>query len=247
MGDVKVQGHIVGPPWGIATLPFQVNWPSHSWDTATCMSKFDFENPWSKSSHCDNKTHSGPINVLYIIIFKINKIKPNSSSEQQSLQVFMVTESHSSRSYSGSNFLVTHILFVSCQSILPFLSEIHFSKIWPWKSKVKVNWPWKSKPKVKSFSSYIISQYWLRSWLGPDSTKSLLPEPLETIMIKIYGMSSNFTGLRWVNSLWPTDAIWHQRSWSILVPQVPDGTKPLRLPEPMLIYHKWDPLALIPS
>ena len=42
-----------------------------------------------------------------------------------------------------------------------------------------------------------------------------------------------------VNSLWPSDTIWRQRSWSTLAQGnglLPDGTKPL--PEPMLTYHQ---------
>ena len=37
----------------------------------------------------------------------------------------------------GSNIQSTHILFVPCQSGIPFLSY-DFFKIWPWKSRVKV-------------------------------------------------------------------------------------------------------------
>ena len=41
------------------------------------------------------------------------------------------------KSQHGSNILSTHILFVPCQSVIPFL-RYNFFKIWPWKSKVKV-------------------------------------------------------------------------------------------------------------
>ena len=41
------------------------------------------------------------------------------------------------KSQHGSNILSTHILFISCQSVIPFL-RYDFCKIWPWKSKVKV-------------------------------------------------------------------------------------------------------------
>ena len=46
------------------------------------------------------------------------------------------------KSQSGCNMLSTRIPFVQCQSVLPFLRYTIF-KIWPWKSKVKVNWPWR--------------------------------------------------------------------------------------------------------
>ena len=44
---------------------------------------------------------------------------------------------------------------------------------------------------------------------------------------------------QWVNSLWPTDTIWRQRSVNIGSGNslLPDGTKPL--PEPMLTGHPW--------
>ena len=42
-----------------------------------------------------------------------------------------------SRSHGGSDFLSTHIPFIPCPSILPFLG-CGFFKIWPWKFKVKV-------------------------------------------------------------------------------------------------------------
>ena len=40
----------------------------------------------------------------------------------------------------------------------------------------------------------------------------------------------------------PCDAIWRRKIWSTLV-QMLDGTKPL--PEPILAYHQWGPLAFI--
>ena len=43
------------------------------------------------------------------------------------------------KSQRGCNILSTHILFIPCQSALPFL-RYSISKIWPWKSKVKVKW-----------------------------------------------------------------------------------------------------------
>ena len=45
------------------------------------------------------------------------------------------------KSQSGCNIQLTHIPFVPCQSALPFLRYSIF-KIWPSKSKVKVEWAW---------------------------------------------------------------------------------------------------------
>ena len=48
MGEVTVQSHNVGlTNYWLTSLSFHVNRPSHSWDTA--FSKFDFENPGSRS------------------------------------------------------------------------------------------------------------------------------------------------------------------------------------------------------
>ena len=48
MGEVKVQSHNMSlTSYRLKSLWFHVNWPSHSWDTA--FSKFDLENPRSRS------------------------------------------------------------------------------------------------------------------------------------------------------------------------------------------------------
>ena len=44
---------------------------------------------------------------------------------------------HSSKSQCRSSTLSNHILFIPCQSALPFLRYSIF-KVWPWKSRVKV-------------------------------------------------------------------------------------------------------------
>ena len=52
MGEVTVQSHNVGPTfYGLTSLSFHVNRPSHPWDTA--FSKYDLENPWSRSNDHD--------------------------------------------------------------------------------------------------------------------------------------------------------------------------------------------------
>ena len=48
MEEVNIESHNMGPTFcRLKSLPFHVNLPSHSWDTA--FSKFDLENPRSKS------------------------------------------------------------------------------------------------------------------------------------------------------------------------------------------------------
>ena len=52
MGEVTVQSHSVGlTSCRLTSLSFHVNWVSHSWDTA--FSKFDLENPGSRSNDHD--------------------------------------------------------------------------------------------------------------------------------------------------------------------------------------------------
>ena len=48
MGEGNVESHNMGPTfYRLTSLSFHVNWTSHSWDTA--FSKFDLENPRSRS------------------------------------------------------------------------------------------------------------------------------------------------------------------------------------------------------
>ena len=50
MGEITVESHNVGlTSYRFTSLSFHVNRPSHSWDTA--FSKFDLENPWSRSQN----------------------------------------------------------------------------------------------------------------------------------------------------------------------------------------------------
>ena len=63
------------------------------------------------------------------------------------------------KSQHGSNILSTHKPFIPCQSAIPFL-RYDFSKIWPWKSKVKVM----VEIKVESHKVGVTS-YWLTSLL----------------------------------------------------------------------------------
>ena len=57
-GEVTVQSHNVClASYWVASLSFYANRPSHSWDTA--FSKFDFENPGSRSNDHDVATDLG--------------------------------------------------------------------------------------------------------------------------------------------------------------------------------------------
>ena len=140
---VMVESPKVGETsYRITSLSFHVNLPSHSWDTA--FSKFDLENPRSRSwvrgklkattwvQHSIDSHPFHPMSICHPIpeiwLF-------------QNLTLKIQGQGHgwgeSSKSQSGCNFLSTHIPFVPCQSALPFLRYSIF-KIWPWKSKVKV-------------------------------------------------------------------------------------------------------------
>ena len=123
-------------------LSFQVSQPSHSWVTA--ISKFDLENPRSRSwkrwtlkvttwvqhsidSHpFDSISISHPIPEIWLFQNLTMKIQGQGHGWSQCW-----------KSQSGCKILSTHIPFVSCQSAIPFL-RYDFFKIWPWKSKVKV-------------------------------------------------------------------------------------------------------------
>ena len=147
MGEVKVKSHNVSlTSYGLTSLSFHVNRPSHSWDTA--ISKFDVENSRSRSwvrsklkvttwglhsvdSHPFRSMSFGhPIPELWLFENLTLKIKGQGHEW-----------GHTSKSQCGSNILSIHIPFVPCQLALPFLRYSIF-KIWPWKSKVKVKWPW---------------------------------------------------------------------------------------------------------
>ena len=147
MDEVKVESHKVGvTSYRLISLSFHVNRPSHSWDTA--FSKFDLENPRSRSwvtwtlkvitwvqhsidSHLFNSMSIGhPIPEIRLFKNLTLKIQGRGHGWGERW-----------KSQSGCNILSTHIPFVPCQSALPFLRYSIF-KIWPWKSEVKVKWSW---------------------------------------------------------------------------------------------------------
>ena len=143
MGEVKVWSHNVSLTfYQLTSFSFHVNRSSHSWDTT--FSKFDLENLRSRlwkrwtlkvttwvqhfiDSHPFRSMSIGhPIPEIQLFQNFTLKIQGQGHGWGQSL-----------KSQCESNILSTHILFVPCQSVIPFLRYIFF-KIWPWKSKVKV-------------------------------------------------------------------------------------------------------------
>ena len=81
----------------------------------------------------------------------------------QSLTLKIQGQGHSSRSQRRYTTLSIHILFVPCQSALPFLGYSYF-KIWHWKFKVKVRG--RSKFKVTTWVQHSVDSHPFRSmWI----------------------------------------------------------------------------------
>ena len=148
---IQGQGHGWGECWKshhgcnipsthIPFVPCQLD--PHTWDTA--FSKFDLENPRSRS------WVRWTLKVTTWVQHSIDSHTFNSMSIRhpipeiqlfQNLAMKIQGQGHGWgerwKSQSGCNILSTHIPFVPCQSGIPFLSY-DFFKIWPWKSRVKV-------------------------------------------------------------------------------------------------------------
>ena len=147
MGEGIVESHKGDvTSYRLTSFLFHVNRPSHSWDTA--FSKFDLENPRSRSwvrwtfnvtTWVQHSIESHPFNSMSIG-HPIPEIRLF-----QDLTLKIQGQGHGWgnrwKSQSGCNILSTYIPFVPCQSAIPFLSYSIF-KIWPLKSQVKVKWPW---------------------------------------------------------------------------------------------------------
>ena len=121
-----------------------LNPPLHPIPEIQLFSKFDLENPRSRSwkrwtlkvttwvqqsidSHPYHSMSIGhPIPEIRLFQNVTLKIQGQGHGWGQSW-----------KTQSGCNILSTHIPFVPCQSALPFL-RYSILKIWPWKSKVKV-------------------------------------------------------------------------------------------------------------
>ena len=139
MGEVKDKGQNVSlTSYRRTSLWFHVNWPSHSWNTA--FSKFDLENPRSRSQLKVTKKVYHPIDSYP---FRSMSIGPPIPGIQlfQNLTLKIQGQGHgwgqSLKSQHGSCIQSTHIPLVPCQLALLFLRYSIF-KVWPWKSKVKV-------------------------------------------------------------------------------------------------------------
>ena len=143
MDEVTVQSHNVGvTSYRLTSLSFHFDRPSHSWDTA--FSKFDLENQgsgsWLRSHFKVTMRVQHPIDshpfcsmsighpILELWLFQNLTLKIKGQGHGWG---------HSSKSQCGCSILSIHILFIPCQSTLPFLRYIIF-KFWPWKSRVKV-------------------------------------------------------------------------------------------------------------
>ena len=141
-----VESHKLGvASYRLTSLSFHVNRPSHSWDTA--FSKFDLENPRSRSwvrwtlkatTWVQHSIDTHPFDSMSIG----HPIPEIQSFQNLTLKIQGQGHGWGERwkSLSGYDILSTHTPFVSCQSTLPFLRYSIF-KIWPWKFKVKVKWP----------------------------------------------------------------------------------------------------------
>ena len=161
MGEVKVRSHTVSLTfYRLTSLSFQVNQPSHSWDTT--FSKFDRENPRSRSwkrwtlkvtSWVEDSIDSHPFRSMSIG-HPIHKIW------LKNLTLKIQGEGHGWgerwKSQHESNILSTHIPLIPCQSAIPFL-------IWLFKNlnlKIKGQGPgwgqsWKSQSGCNILSTHI--------------------------------------------------------------------------------------------
>ena len=129
MVEVKVESHKVGvTSYRLTFLSFNVNRLAHSWDTA--FSKFDLENPRSRSwvtwtlkvtTWVQHSIDSHPFNSMSIG-HPIPEIRLF-----QNLTLKIQGQGHGWgerwKSQSGCNILSTHILLVPCQSAIPFLIQ----------------------------------------------------------------------------------------------------------------------------
>ena len=146
MGEVKVWSHNLSLTFDrLTSLSFHVNQPSHSWDTT--FSKFDLENPRSRSwkrwklkvtTWVQHSADSNPFRSMSICppIPEIQHFQNLTLNFQEGQGQGHGWSGHS-KSQSGCNILSTYVLFVLCQSAIPFLRYSIFN-IWPWKFKVKV-------------------------------------------------------------------------------------------------------------
>ena len=111
-------------------LSLQVNWLSHSWDTA--ISIFYLENPRSRTSmRSQFKVTKWVSHHITPYPFGSMSIGPPIHEIQhfQNLTLKIQGQGHRSRSQSKYNTQSTHISFIPCRSGLPLLGYSYF-KIW---------------------------------------------------------------------------------------------------------------------
>ena len=147
MVEVYVESHNMGPTfYQLTSLSFQVNQPSHSWDTA--FSKFDLENPrsrsWVRRMLIVTTWVQHSIDSHLFSSMSIDQPIPE-IQHFQNLTLKIQGQGHGWggcwKPQHGSNILSTPIPCVPCESAIPFL-RYDFFKIWPWnprsRSKLKV-------------------------------------------------------------------------------------------------------------
>ena len=146
MGEVKVWSHEVSLTfYRLTSLSFPVNQASHSWHTtffknSTLKSKVKdiYEEEVKIESHIMGPTFYR----LTSLSFHVNR---PSHSWDTAFSFFFALKFQGQghgwgerwKSQHGSNILSTHIPFIPCHSVIPFL-RYNIFKIWPWKSKVTV-------------------------------------------------------------------------------------------------------------
>ena len=133
---VIAQGHKVGAtPYRLISLSCHVIRPFHAWDTA--ISTFDVESSRSRSWVRSQFKVTMWVLISYRLTSFLFHVNPASNSwvtTFQNLTLKIKGQGHGwghiSKSLCESNILSPHILFVPCQSGIPFLGY-DFFKIWP--------------------------------------------------------------------------------------------------------------------
>ena len=126
-----------------------------------------------------------------------------------------------------------------------FLSPIYWSHVLSWEWRCS----WSSANRRCSNYIWVINNLIVHKGAPyiRDLTVFIILAPCRVVKRKSRSVQLS-NELQWLhlNSLWPSDAIWRQRSGSTLAQVMaccPDGTKPL--PEPMLTDHQWSPVTFI--
>ena len=142
MGEVKVWSHNVSLTfYWLASLPFHVNLPSHSWDKTFKIWPGKSKVKVMEEVNIESHNMSSTFYLLTSLSFHVNRPSHSWDTAFQNLTLKIQHQGHGWdghwKSQHGSNILSTHIPLIPNQSAIPFL-RYDFFKIWPWKSKVKV-------------------------------------------------------------------------------------------------------------